>query len=89
MTIAIGILAKDGIVLASDTQETSGYIKTEGSKILVGVGLPGSDREPWGLAITGAGSAAYLDSFSQETFGAFWSGTKSRRTRRRPNSKRG
>lgn len=60
MTIALGILAKDGVVIAADTQETyTGVFKMDQSKIL-GVTKPTS-----GFMVSGAGSAGHLDSISQ------------------------
>ena len=63
MTIALGILAPDGVVKAADTQESWGYFggaKISGYKILTRVG---NGRA---CSATGAGSAGYLDSLSQE-----------------------
>ena len=61
MTIALGILAKDGLVIAADTQETySGLLKMEQGKIFSALNGPAS------FHITGAGSATHLDSISQQ-----------------------
>ena len=57
MTIAIGVVASDGVVLAADSEETiPGYLKRDETKILVGMG-----REKIMVAASGAGHAHYLD----------------------------
>jgi 20S proteasome alpha/beta subunit len=64
MTIAFGILATDGIVLAADTEEISGYaggLKTDSQKILTGMC---AGKKQTGVAISGAGTANYIDSIS-------------------------
>jgi CubicO group peptidase (beta-lactamase class C family) len=67
MTIAIGILATDGIVVAADTQESFGSIgqmTTDANKITIGeLNDPSSGLPPRCTAASGAGSAGYLDSF--------------------------
>src|ERR1051326_7385632 len=61
MTIALGILASDGIVVASDTQETySDLRKVRQTKILAVVNEPNA-----GLLVTGAGSGPQIDALSQ------------------------
>lgn len=70
MTIAIGLLASDGVVLAADTQEIVGSMKSDESKLLVA--NCGTEKENAGaLAITGAGDAGYLDSINMEICTAF------------------
>jgi len=63
MTIALGILATDGIVLATDTELSwGGTRKTEGAKI-----------EMWpddGLAIAGAGDVNYMEALSERIHAA-------------------
>ena len=57
MTIALGILATDGIVLAADTEMSWGNArKTEGAKIAV--------VEQAGIAIAGAGDVGLMDALS-------------------------
>ncbi len=68
MTIALGLIAKDGMVIAADRQQTEGEWKTDQCKI--------EDVwtvEPQGgcLLTTGAGMASYLDSVSHEIFDHF------------------
>ena len=49
MTIALGILATDGVVIAADTQESSGYpggAKVAGSKLLTRV-VRNEQRSCW------------------------------------------
>ena len=73
MTIAIGLLASDGIVLAADTQEIVGSMKSDESKLIVA--NRGAEKEKAGaLAITGAGDAGYLDSINMEICTAFVAG---------------
>jgi len=66
MTIALGILASDGVVLAADTQYSWGQdSKTSGSKMWM-------RNSPGGaLAITGAGNPIYLESLAQRFERAF------------------
>jgi hypothetical protein len=70
VTIAIGLLATDGIILAADTQEIVGSHKADESKLLTA--NQGLERDHAGaMAITGAGNAGYLDSMHQEICGVF------------------
>jgi 20S proteasome alpha/beta subunit len=70
VTIAIGILAADGIVIAADTQETVGSHKADESKLLIA--NQGSERDKAGaIVVTGAGDSGYLDSINQELCAAF------------------
>jgi 20S proteasome alpha/beta subunit len=57
MTIALGLVGTDGVVLAADTEESYGEMKNETTKILTAFGN-GSDA----CAISGAGNSAYLTS---------------------------
>jgi 20S proteasome alpha/beta subunit len=58
VTIAIALLASDGIVLAADREEGDGYLKTDQGKISFKLRL----TLPIGAsAVTGAGSGPYLD----------------------------
>jgi 20S proteasome alpha/beta subunit len=68
MTIALGILAQDGVVIAADTQQSyPGYWKVDQGKIdgrsrsTIGGGSHTS-----GLIISGAGDGGYADALSQE-----------------------
>jgi 20S proteasome alpha/beta subunit len=64
MTIALGILAADGVVLAADSEYTWGYLKTSGEKIWT--------AEAHGaMAIAGAGSADYAEAVSLELLDVF------------------
>jgi hypothetical protein len=64
MTIALGVLCSDGIVLAADSEESTGYaggVKTSSVKIATGIsGAPIGYQVS--AAISGAGRARYLDS---------------------------
>ena len=68
MTIAIGILASDGVIIAADREEGDGYLKTDRGKIsqvFRGLFPAGS------IAVTGAGDAAALDEVSNLITDAF------------------
>jgi 20S proteasome alpha/beta subunit len=58
MTIAIGLIATNGIVMAADRLETDGYQKNDTGKI----GATWKAHPTGSLIITGAGGAIYLDS---------------------------
>jgi hypothetical protein len=76
MTIAVGILASDGIVIAADRLETlPGYSKSDVGKIrhISHAGRLSKD-EPFrhgAFCVTGAGSGGVLDSLSQELIRVF------------------
>lgn len=58
MTIAIGILASDGVVIAADREEGDGYLKNDSGKVSQAF----KGTVPIGsIAITGSGSGPYLD----------------------------
>ena len=67
MTICLGVLSGEGIVIAADTQETTGDTKQDQQKIFnycYGVPHPGtSTPSPMMLLLTGAGDPGYLDAF--------------------------
>src|SRR5262245_37170672 len=65
MTIAIGILAANGIVIAADQQETLWSTKSVGDKVLSLVTSKGV------IAVTGAGAAGHLDAMAEQGSGAF------------------
>jgi hypothetical protein len=75
VTIALGILATDGIVLAADTQVgITEYLKTSGGKIAYGVRRPASAQSmsiTSGFAVTGAGNAAYIEHVQRELVNGF------------------
>src|SRR5688500_20129682 len=61
MTIAVGIIASDGIVIAADTEESYGSTaKISGNKILLRSSADGD------MAISGSGNAYYIDAVAQE-----------------------
>jgi len=63
MTICIGILANDGIVLAADREEGDGYLKTDQGKIA----WKFRGIQPIGASgITGAGVGPYLDEIANK-----------------------
>lgn len=71
MTIALGIMASDGVVLAADTQESvPGYWKIDQGKILGGTTWnlgPPSYKAAW--LFSGAGNAGYVDALIQRLQG--------------------
>ena len=74
MTIAIGLIANDGVVIAADRQETEGDQKKEQRKIdTLWAGGIGS------LVVSGAGNGPYIDSMTMRLQRAFASkvGTRS------------
>lgn len=80
MTIALGILASNGAVIAADTQESTGYLKGASNKILIGIQTDNQPNQPDGIlrplpmcsiAVSGAGHAGYLDAVMQEVVDGF------------------
>lgn len=68
MTIAIGLIAKDGVVIAADRQETEGDQKKDQRKIdTLWAGGIGS------LVVAGAGNGPYIDSMTTKLQYAFGS----------------
>jgi len=79
MTIAVGIAAGDAIVIAADTEESSGYLKSESTKILtvlgqvqLGSGNATAHHPSRGAClISGAGNADYIDGLKEELASVF------------------
>jgi 20S proteasome alpha/beta subunit len=71
MTIAVGVLAKDGVVLAADTEYTWGYLKTSGEKLWSG------EANGSAIAVAGAGGSDYVEAVSQELIDDFQAAPKS------------
>ena len=74
MTIALGMIASDGIVLAADTQETEGYFK--GFSLKINTGMTHTDinaKVKSAIGITGAGPSIHLDAISDEIINRFHS----------------
>jgi len=65
MTIAVGVLASDGVVLAADTEYTWGYLKTSGEKIWT------AEANGSAVAVAGAGGSDYVEAVSQELLDNF------------------
>jgi 20S proteasome alpha/beta subunit len=62
MTIAVGLLCSDGVVIAADREEGDGYFKHDVGKIRATF----RGRSPVGqIAIAGAGSGPYIDEVSK------------------------
>jgi hypothetical protein len=67
MTICIGMMAQDGIVIAADAEESDGYIKRSQQKIMTWHTMSsGGTHVPAAAVITGAGDAGFIDSFTHE-----------------------
>jgi hypothetical protein len=72
MTIAIGLVATDGVVIAADTEEQIGSMKSDESKMLIANrGL--ANKKAGALVVTGAGDAGYLDSINMDICTSFFS----------------
>ena len=69
MTIAIGLLASDGIVVAADTQVTIGDSKTAMGKI--GAAVQYRDDVLGSCVVAGAGSVTHMNSCSQTMISTF------------------
>ena len=70
MTIALGLLASDGVVVAADTQETVGYSKLNQGKIAAFCHRRPDQR--WRHCLfTGAGPAVYIDACLDQFMHAF------------------
>lgn len=70
MTIALGLVAVDGLVLASDSEHSVGdYFKTSGQKVFFRSTQPmGSSKDkflPHGVGVTGSGTTAYIEAMQQ------------------------
>jgi 20S proteasome alpha/beta subunit len=78
MTIALGILADDGLVLAADTEETyGGYAKLDHGKIQPAAYFKdGHGQVAW---TAGAGHSGYIDAFTQTLGLALAEGSRERR----------
>ncbi|HEV3139507.1 MAG TPA: hypothetical protein VGY57_03270, partial [Vicinamibacterales bacterium] len=70
MTIALGILADDGVVIAADTQETIGYSKLNQGKIAA-FGHRRPDGNWRHCLFSGAGPAVYIDACRDQFMKAF------------------
>jgi hypothetical protein len=68
MTICVGILASDGIVIAADAEESDTYFKRSQQKILTWntLQLNGNSptQGPGACVLAGAGDAGFIDAFS-------------------------
>jgi hypothetical protein len=69
VTICIGLLAQDGIVIAADAQESDSYFKRSAQKIMTWhtFGLSGGNSShPAACLIAGAGDGGFIDAFTME-----------------------
>jgi hypothetical protein len=76
MTIALGLLASDGIVIAADTQESTGdYMKGDQSKLMSFASMQAGKPEVGSLAgacvISGAGDSGYVRALTIELGSVF------------------
>jgi hypothetical protein len=78
MTIAIGLIANDGIVVAADTEESGGFLKSGQNKILtvgghIQLGHPAATSQSLcgACLISGAGESAYIDNLSMDLADVF------------------
>jgi 20S proteasome alpha/beta subunit len=63
VTIGAGFICKDGIVVAADTQESTGYAGyMKGEKFKIDY----SEQREWSIAITGAGDSTYVEMCAQK-----------------------
>ena len=71
MTIGIGILASDGVVIAADTQESiQGYWKTNQGKVRWSA-YQSVDHGSGSIVVTGAGTARHLDAIQDQLTAEF------------------
>jgi hypothetical protein len=73
MTIAIGMLARDGVVIAADTQMgVTDWLKTGQGKIAFATsGSVNDPQNKQAFAVTGAGDGGYLDALRTKMIGCF------------------
>ncbi len=63
MTIGAGFICRDGIVIAADTQESTGYAGyMKGEKFKIDY----SQQSTWSIAIAGAGDSNYVEMCAQQ-----------------------
>jgi hypothetical protein len=74
MTICIGLIASDGIVIAADAQESDTYFKISQQKIMTWhtSSSDGHGPNPAAYVIAGAGDGGFVDSFVDE----MWNGVR-------------
>src|SRR5438445_5672612 len=79
MTIALGLVGTDGIVVAADTEESYGAIKTDTTKILT-VFCTGADGKPnpvpGACVISSAGDSGYVTSLGEKLAHVFFADTE-------------
>jgi 20S proteasome alpha/beta subunit len=64
MTICLGMVAHDGIVIAADAEESDSYFKRSQQKIMTWqTASSGGTHTPAGCVMTGAGDAGFIDAF--------------------------
>jgi hypothetical protein len=69
VTICIGLLAQDGIVIAADAQESDTYFKRSTQKIMTWQTVGNADgppRNPAACVVAGAGDGGFIDAFTAE-----------------------
>src|ERR1700689_1761048 len=69
VTICIGLLAQDGIVIAADAQESDTYFKRSTQKIMTWQTVGNADgppQNPAACVVAGAGGGGFFDAFTGE-----------------------
>ncbi len=67
MTICLGMIAQDGIVIAADAEESDAYAKRSQQKIMTWHTMSsGGTHVPAGCVTTGAGDAGFIDAFTYD-----------------------
>jgi 20S proteasome alpha/beta subunit len=72
VTVAIGLMADDGLVIAADSEQTGGdFLKTPGAKVFASSVEPVDGGPVKAFAVTGSGDVGYLGSVTQSLTRAF------------------
>jgi hypothetical protein len=70
MTIAIGIKARDGLVVGADSEESTGFLKSSQQKLMplyLGMQVGSNPSPPTGVCVfTGAGDGGYIDAITED-----------------------
>jgi hypothetical protein len=71
MTIALGIMAQDGLVVGADSEESTGFLKSTQQKLMplfLGMQIGGNNAHPpTGVCVfTGSGDGGYIDAVTED-----------------------
>jgi hypothetical protein len=70
MTIALGIIATDGLVVGADSEESTGFLKSSQQKLMplfLGMQLGSGGHPPTGVCVfTGSGDGGYIDAVTED-----------------------